>query len=535
MAFEIYWAILYFALASSITALALHLLYRNWGYIWKYRVTKWFTIIAVPICAISALSFYIQAFQIFISDEIYQGFFYRFNQILAMVMLSLFAFTVITLFIVVGENWLMRMRHRWNRYFGPFLLFGEDPSTQMIIAWGNGLRAAAYPDYPMEFEDQIAQLIKIGTDETNLVNKLCKLHITPRICYIELKDLQPDTHYYYRIPRRFVFTFFGDPYFTRDRRIFCFKTALPKGSNNKFEFVAVSDMHASGAPIQETVKIIKRLTGHHHDVQFIVSSGDNVSDARILTHWRTFFGQLGSVTPFLPFQAIPGNHDGELPKSAKEWGELFPYKYPNKEFGYFYHFYYGNIVFFMMDIYNAGKQTRIPNEKQIEWLRARLEEVPESVIHRVLVMHNAIYTTGDFGCDPDLEKIFLELIDKYKIKLVLTGHSHLFEAFFNPDINKPHGTAFIVNGGGGGRCDYNVLRWYSSTPYRWHGRVVVAKENMPEGRYPEDRFRNDEAVKRYQEFGKLTHELLYIKVDGHKLHIQAIEWGGRIIYERKFE
>jgi len=293
---EMIWAMFYFALASLITALTIHLIYHNWGYIWKYRVTKWFTLIATPIFAFTALSFYIEASLIFLRGEELTGLFPKINKIWSLVILGFLVLVGILLLAFVGKNWLTRMRHRWNQYFGPYVLFGEDPSTQVIICWGNGLRPKVFPELPEEFEDQIAQVIKIGTSKDHLVNKMNKIYINDRICYIQLTNLKPNQIYYYRIPRRFVFTIFGNPFFTKDRRLHSFKTGLPKGSSTAFEFVAVSDMHASGAPIGETVKIIKRLMGHQHDINFVVTSGDNVSDARILTHWRNFTHSFPSNT-----------------------------------------------------------------------------------------------------------------------------------------------------------------------------------------------------------------------------------------------
>jgi hypothetical protein len=155
------------------------------------------------------------------------------------------------------------------------------------------------------------------------------------------------------------------------------------------------------------------------------------------------------------------------------------------------------------------------------------------VVHRVVIVHRSIYTTGDFGCDKVLENQLVPILDEFHVKLVITGHSHLFEAFYRPDLNEPVGTAFVVAGGGGGRLDLVASR-ISAAPYKWDEPVHVAKAWAFLRGNRSSPFRNDEAVLQFQEFGKICHHVLHVRIRGDELNLRAIEWGGTVIYEKSF-
>ena len=404
-------------------------------------------------------------------------------------------------------------QYRDNPFFGPYIAFGEDPTNSIIISWG----------ISKEFRENYSeenQAFLFGIDIEDLEAAASEVQTKKAVQTIKLHHLLKDTIYYYKIPTK--------------SEIFHFKTAPNHKSvvSSSFEFIAISDSHANEANLQPLINIICKKAPNS---RFILSSGDNISVANKVNNWRTFFGQMHSLFPNIPFHTCTGNHDAELRKYAPIWKEMLPYSYENPEEGFYYSFNYLNCAFFFLDIYNAGKKHRIPKKEQIKWLTSHLENLPLHIHHRILLLHNSIYSTGEFGCDPDLEKILLPIIEKFHIQLVLSGHTHVFEAFHRTDINSPEGTLFIVNGGGGGKLDKIVLgkRNYPSTPYKWDDRIHIAKKDPFLRGNIKNRFRNDKIVLSYQEIGKLTHEFLKISIQGNELKVQAIEWDGTILYEKK--
>ncbi|MHA1585470.1 MAG: metallophosphoesterase, partial [Promethearchaeota archaeon] len=347
-----------------------------------------------------------------------------------------------------------------------------------------------------------------------------------------LDNLTPDSEYKYQIT-------------TNDSKSPVYQFSSPKNlkNNSEFNFLVVGDLHADQNDISKEIALIKSL---HLDFPFIISLGDNMSRSHKLANWMRFWKQLNPITSNHLFLTCTGNHDAQQFKDAKIWQKFFQYAFPNPINGYYYKYQYGNAIFFFLDLYNAGKQPRIPSDTQINWLKTELELIEKEsnmvIKHRILILHNSIYNTGEFGCDPDLEHLFYPIIEKFHINLVISGHAHIFESYFRPfpDIQKSSnkkGTTFIVNGGGGGKLDEIVLknRKFPTVPYQWDSRIHQAKTKPFLRGIKKSRFRNDYAVINYQKWGKICHSFLKISIDGKKLKISAIDWEGKVIYEKKLD
>ena len=506
------WVYLYVFIALLMLSLLFHLVWRNWEYLDHYRVTRILSALLIPGGIIFSSWLLVEASHLVQDTPTWLPLII--SQVISVSLLGIFTWLFIMLLIYVGKNWVMRRRHTFNRYFGPYLAFGEDPTTEMIIIWGRPLLGKPSSD-----------TVLYGIDKTDLQPASRVIQATPMTYYSKLDNLLPGKQYFYKIPNKDATYHF---------------TTAPKleesnESSHKFEFAAVSDMHGSGKDISQTVKTIQK---HIPNAAFIVSGGDNVSDGRIRAHWRTFWGQMAPISSSVPFHSCPGNHDGELRKTAIKWQNIFPHDYANPENGNYYKVIYGNVAVFIVDLYNNGKGPLQPNAEQQAWLKSEMQQLTPAIQHRLLVFHNALYTTGDFGCDPHLREIFEPLITEFGINVIVNGHSHIFEAFYRPNEDEKvaeaerKGTLFLVTGGGGARYDYCVTRSWSSTPYRWKSMTHIVKNEPYFGGLPEDPFRNDKFVLDYQILGKLTHQIMKFSVDGNKLRVQAIEWDGNILFEK---
>src|SRR5271157_299681 len=405
------WAYAYFIASTFFLVLAIHLYWRNWPYLGHYRLTCVISLLFWPYLLAMCALCYAEAARIWLGQPaglISPGWVQRLFEF----EMACYAVTFVVAIKLFGTGWVLRQKYAFNRQFGPYLIFGPNPATSMVILWGS-----AKPARP----NQSQPTVLVGKDPKRLTPVAANIRRNNLVTSVELADLEPNTIYYYQVPPK--------------REIFHFQTAPYLDLSNPkpldFEFAILCDLHGSARPIKQTVNAIRALLPN---IQFIVSGGDNVTDARIRRHWATLWGQMAPLSPFLPFESTPGNHDGELPPAAQNWLKAFPYPYPNPADGAYFQFTYLNMGFFMLDIYNGGKAMDQLSAAQLEWLRAELERLPPEVTQRVIILHKSIYTTGDFGCDKKLEDQLVPIIAEFHVKLVISGHSHLFEVFFRPEM-----------------------------------------------------------------------------------------------------
>jgi acid phosphatase type 7 len=503
------WAIYYLILVWIIFAITVHFLWRNRELVHLYKSTRFINWTMIPASIINCLTYSIESIYIFLSipySFIAPVITYRIIAILEGGILTILFIVLIRLY---GHHWLNRRKFGRNQFFGPYLTYGSDPTSTMTLHWGNGFGSSK----------KIPENRKImqGLEPNNLSPSIESIQMNSFVQYIKLNNLIPDRLYYYQIPDKpQIYSFHTSPFL--------------EGINDiEFEFVVVSDFHGSGATITKSVSLIKQFQNR---IPFIISCGDNVSDSRLRIHWRTFWKQMEPISPFIPFESAPGNHEDHLKSFADNWEKIFQFPYPEPNLGFHFSFTYMNTAFFFLDSYNKGDQMRVPKEEQKIWLIRELEHLPAVIVNRFLIIHNSIYTTGDFGCDSDIARLLLDVIDTYHIQVVISGHSHLFEAFYRPDLNSPIGVAFITTGGGGGRLDYTILKRFSGTPYKWKSDTHIAKDHPYLDGDKKNPFRNDEAVLKYQEIGKLTHEIMHIKIKNQQISLRAYEWDGNLLYER---
>jgi hypothetical protein len=221
----------------------------------------------------------------------------------------------------------------------------------------------------------------------------------------------------------------------------------------------------------------------------------------------------------------------------KFWKHFFPFPYPLPKKGNFFKFIWGNSLFFFLDLYNAGQQERIPFKIQIDWLKKELQQNRGDFDFCFLIMHNSIYCTGEFGCDPDLETLLLPIIKQNQIDVVISGHAHIFEAIHRTDINPPNGTLFLVCGGGGEQLDEILLKHFPfpTVPYRWQSPKHQAQRKLYSEGFSNSRFRNDKIIKNYQELGEITQHFVKFQVIDQSLTISTIKKDGTVIYEKELK
>ncbi len=216
-----------------------------------------------------------------------------------------------------------------------------------------------------------------------------------------------------------------------------------------------------------------------------------------------FYGSsiLGNIAIF----PSPGNHEYYETATAQVDKKINYYNIitvPTKaEMGGFasntkeyYSYNYGNIHFVALDSYglDEGKHRLYdPQSKQYQWLLRDLEANKGKSLWTIIYFHHPPYTkrSHDSNAEPELVSMrenLVPIFDKYKVDLVLSGHSHTYERSYlmkghtghslsfdakihavqnvngkyentagsAPFINKDEGTIYCVVGSAG-RLDWN--------------------------------------------------------------------------------
>jgi hypothetical protein len=222
--------------------------------------------------------------------------------------------------------------------------------------------------------------------------------------------------------------------------------------------------------IESMLGTIKSLADGPDAVRFVLQSGDAVSDGRDAAQWNVSYSPLinrltreGGV-PYFP---SVGNHDvsSALTVDAplridglchffEANAQLIPAEgAPHRLAGYpAYSFGFGQWFFVAFDSNIAE------DDAQFDWVRSELEGLDRERFPNVVVFfHHPPLSSGPHG-GPRIERptqflrdAYLPLFRRHHVRLLLTGHDHLFEHWVEryTDSTGGHRLDQIVSGGGG--------------------------------------------------------------------------------------
>lgn len=222
--------------------------------------------------------------------------------------------------------------------------------------------------------------------------------------------------------------------------------------------------------VESMLAMMKKPATSADSIRFILQSGDAVQNGAIARQLAVSYVPLinrltqeGGVPYFLSV----GNHDvgnaTDLTDARRLDGmrnfaaanrRLIPSEgSPRRLNGYpTYAFGYGNTFFIAFD-------SDIPDdETQLAWVKGQLEGLDrQRYVHVALFFHHPPFSSGPHG-GAKLERQaasvrakWMPLIRKHHVRLLLTGHEHLFEHWVERyvDASGPHRIDEIVSGGGG--------------------------------------------------------------------------------------
>ncbi|HMU11596.1 MAG TPA: Ig-like domain-containing protein [Ferruginibacter sp.] len=224
-----------------------------------------------------------------------------------------------------------------------------------------------------------------------------------------------------------------------------FKTMPVAGSTQKIRVLAMGDMGNNSTNQVNVRNAWQAFNGTNYTNAWLLM-GDNAYNSGTDTEYQTSFFNIyqGSLTKNHVLWPSPGNHD-YANSAARQADHVIPYydMFTLPSAGQaggtasgteaFYSYNYGNVHFVALDSYGweAGN-TRLYDTlgPQAVWLKQDLaaNNLPWTVVY----FHHPPYTKGSHNSDTEAELIsmrqnIVRILERYKVDLVLNGHSHCYE------------------------------------------------------------------------------------------------------------
>ncbi len=405
------------------------------------------------------------------------------NMLKKVIYLTVFIYSIVS---ITFENSL----HAQVITRGPYLQ--QLGQNSVIVRWRTDVPTQSLVTYSMDLPNTVG----ISSPKTELDNLSTTEHI------VQIRGLQANTKYNYTVGTEAKLLASGKDYY--------FVTAPSPTDNRPINIWAMGDFGDNSTEVyvkNQTAVREQYLKNKSNYTDLWLWLGDNAyccgTDIEYQRQIFDFYGSkvLGN-TVFFP---VPGNHEyyetatGQIDKKINYYnvisvptkGELGGLPSNTKEY---YAFNYGNIHIIALDSYglDEGKyRLSDPQSKQYQWLINDLEANKGKSLWTIITFHHPPYTKRSHDSDGEADLVAIRealvpIFDKYKVDLVLNGHSHSYErshlmkghvgksftfndyihptqwangryekkADSRPYINKDEGTIYCVVGSAG-RLDWN--------------------------------------------------------------------------------
>ncbi|MHA8050467.1 metallophosphoesterase [Aquirufa sp. ROCK-SH2] len=317
-----------------------------------------------------------------------------------------------------------------------FTLLSFSGLGQNIIR-GPYLQLAGPTQMTLRFRTDIPSMMHVRVSAGIYFNRIYSNDLSIIDHTFLLDSLKPNMKYYYQIGTSKNFS-------TQDSTQF-FTTAPVIGTNEKMKFGVIGDMY----PGSTQLKVFEALKKHkgNSDYQFMLTLGDNVySGATDADYQQNFFNvySVGNFLKQVPIYTALGNHDYDYTSRVqddKTIAYFTNFDLPSKgQFGgipshseAFYSYDYANIHFISLDtegIGKDGKRLTDDNSDQVNWLLRDLAST--KMPWKIVYFHHPPFTKGTYDSDVVslltlVRQKLVPIFEKYKVDLVLNGHSHVYE------------------------------------------------------------------------------------------------------------
>lgn len=219
-----------------------------------------------------------------------------------------------------------------------------------------------------------------------------------------------------------------------------------------FNFEAYGDTRTDHVVHQQIVNQMAPLNS-----DFVLHVGDLVNDGASIDDWNNFLNittnlrnkpiKNGLIRNFYP---SIGNHDLPLDNYESVFNNI----------SHYYSFDYLGFHFVALNT----SESYFPGSDQYNWL------VNDLIINQgkeiIVFFHYPAYSSGPHGGTADIVTYLSPLFESAKVKLVLTGHSHIYERtypIFQNAVNNLNGVTYVITGGGGAPLgSYTAGNWWTA-------------------------------------------------------------------------
>jgi 3',5'-cyclic AMP phosphodiesterase CpdA len=289
--------------------------------------------------------------------------------------------------------------------------------------------------------------------------------------------------------------------------------------NFNYRFAVVSDPHIAIAEtiwdhpsrfhlVEISIPALERVFQHLEtlDLDFLLMPGDLTQHGEIQNH--NWLKQRLKLLPF-PVYVVPGNHDvphllnNDLAIGLKD----FPYYY--QDFGYQNpeQLYYSSeikpglhLIGLNSNQFNQeGKQIGCLDTKQLLWLEKTLEKLKDELVI-VMIHHNVIehlpgQSSHELGKRYMLKNadLLLNLLEKFKVNLIFTGHLHVQDLAQNNNIYEittgslvsyPHPYRIVeLTKNTQGKIHLNIESFQVNSVSGWENLLETSREWMGDRSY----------------------------------------------------
>jgi predicted phosphodiesterase len=308
----------------------------------------------------------------------------------------------------------------------------------MYVRWITNRNSYCWVEY-----GEAGQALQKAHDSTHgLVNANCRVH------EIKLTGLKPGATYQYRVVSKEIKEFqpykltYGE---TINSDTFSFTTFNP--SATEAQWLVMNDIHDRPASFNDLIK----LNGND-PYQYVFLNGDmfdyQTDEQQIIKHLlQPCTDSFASQTSML---FVRGNHETRG-KYARQLADYF-----SAPKGPYFAFQAGPAYVIALDTGEDKEDTHpvyagivdfdLFREEQARWLEQQMKSsVYRKAKYKVVMMHIPTFYSGDGHGTLHCRKLFSPLFDKYKIDVLICGHTHKYGVHL-PVAGK-HNYPIIIGGG----------------------------------------------------------------------------------------
>ncbi|HTG55854.1 MAG TPA: metallophosphoesterase family protein [Niabella sp.] len=270
-----------------------------------------------------------------------------------------------------------------------------------------------------------------------------------RVNAVRLNNLKPNTTYSYRVVSKEILEF--QPYklvygatITSDTKTFT--TVEPKAK--EISWLIMNDIHDR----PQSIPHLMQLNGNDA-YDYVFFNGDifdyQTDEQQIIDHMLT--PCLENFAGHKPFLFVRGNHETRG-KYSRELADYFT----SPSGKYYYAYQWGPVYNIVLDtgedkpddapVYAGIVDFDSYRKEQAAWLEKEMQTPAfKKAPFRVVMMHIPHFYSGNWHGTLHCRELFAPLFDKYKVDMVISGHTHKFGVF--PPEKGKHNYPIIIGGG----------------------------------------------------------------------------------------